>query len=817
MKNLLILAFTILALPLMAQEVMNWKAHVKLADELYAKSLYADAAEHYEAAWRQKPKKDDLIHKAAECYYIIKDYKKAISAYQNIKDDHKNFPLAGLRYARCLKQDGNYDEASREFVYYLNNYNEGDKAIITEVVQNEIRGCELGIKLYSEDAPENVKVLHPGNEINSPETEFAPIPFNDDVLYFSSTVSNKARIYFTMRDKSGNWKKAGPPKNFPELPDKHYGNGTLTPDGKRFYFTICESEENWGGLTTRCEINVIKKIGDTWTTPQRLRDYINLAGSTTTHPYVIHRDGKEILYFSSNREGSIGGMDLWYVERDVNSEDIDFTFPINLGPQINTLGDEITPFFDESENDLYFASNGHTSIGGMDIFKSKAKRTDWGIPENIGLPFNSMADDFYFVKMPSGNGGYVVSNRVFGMEKITTTHEDIFEFRYEETPAVVANKPAVKKPEEKPEPPVTEAPKINKSSTVPPEVKEDVADNTKKETEKITTPAPPKEINLKLTGGVYDKNSDELVKGVKVSLYEITENGKKRLLTNQDFSAGRYEFALLPNRSFVVEAEKVGYLSGSFQFTTTDDGDVVEDLFMEKLMKPEDIADVDVPVTEEEYNDLEEEEVDEPQVQQKQENDIADATKEAQRAAMGEKENRDMKINTSPKNDVNQNTTPPVEEEEYVMEEEEEENENANYTDNNKVINITSDRAKEKELDAPNFDNYEDSWYIARGQSSADRVEFRTNSPRHQGVYYKIQILAIDEFDKSSSRYDWVRRQGRIDVEFILNKRLNRVLLSEYFSFDEAKEMLRKVQGQGFNRAFIVKYENGERYGMIYR
>ncbi|MEZ4982294.1 MAG: hypothetical protein R2769_12045 [Saprospiraceae bacterium] len=92
---------------------------------------------------------------------------------------------------------------------------------------------------------------------------------------------------------------------------------------------------------------------------------------------------------------------------------------------------------------------------------------------------------FYFVKMPSGNGGYVVSNRVFGMEKITTTHEDIFEFRYEETPAVVANKPAVKKPEEKPEPPVTEAPKINKSSTVPPEVKEDVADNTKRKQKRL--------------------------------------------------------------------------------------------------------------------------------------------------------------------------------------------------------------------------------------------------------------------------------------------------------------------------------------------
>jgi hypothetical protein len=484
MKNLLILAFAILTLPLMAQDGMNWKAHLKLADELYAKSLYADAAEHYEAAWRQKPKKNELIHKAAECYYIIKDYKKAIAAYQNIKDDHKNFPLAGLRYARCLKQDGNYDEASREFIDYLNKYEEGDKAIITEIVQNEIRGCELGLELYGQEMPTNVEIIHPGDAINSPETEFAPIPFNDDVLYYSSTVSSKAQIYFTMRNKAGKWKQAGPPKNFPDLPGQHYGNGTLTPDGKRFYFTICESEENWGGLTTRCEINVIKKIGDTWTTPQRLRDYINLAGSTTTHPYVIHREGKEILYFSSNREGSIGGMDLWLVERDINSDDIDFTFPVNLGPQINTLGDEITPFFDESENVMYFSSNGHVSVGGMDIFKVVAKRNDWGTPENIGLPFNSMADDFYFVKMPSGNGGYIVSNRVFGMEKITTTHEDIFEFRYEETPAVVNNKPQAEKSEEKP-------------SASP---KEEVADNTT-QPEKTTPPAP-KTVNLKLMGGV---------------------------------------------------------------------------------------------------------------------------------------------------------------------------------------------------------------------------------------------------------------------------------------------------------------------------
>lgn len=774
MKNLLILALAVIAFPLMAQDGMNWKAHLKLADELYSKSLYADAAEHYEAAWRQKPKKDELIHKAAECYYIIKDYKKAIAAYKNIKDNNKDFPLAGLRYARCLKQDGNYDEASREFIDYLNKYEEGDKAIITEIVQNEIRGCELGLKFYGEEMPDNVKIIHPGDAINSPETEFAPIPFNDDVLYFSSTVSSKAQIYFTMRNKAGEWKQAGPPKNFPELPGQHYGNGTLTPDGKRFYFTICESEENWGGLTTRCEINVIKKIGDTWTTPQRLRDYINLAGSTTTHPYVIHREGKEILYFSSNREGSIGGMDLWSVERDINSNDIDFTFPVNLGPQINTLGDEITPFFDETENVMYFSSNGHVSVGGMDIFKVVAKRNDWGTPENIGLPFNSMADDFYFTKMPSGNGGYIVSNRVFGMEKITTTHEDIFEYRYEETPAVVKNKPT---------------PEVDKKPETTP---------------KDTRPTAPQTVNLKLMGGVYDKNSDELVKSVKVSLYEVLDNGNKRLLTNQAFDSGRYEFALLPNRTFVVEAEKDGYTNGTFRFSTNDESDVVEDLFLQKAAKQEDIVEAGTNIEKKEST-----------LPAKKEPSIADATKDAQRAAI-DKEKRDVKINTSPKNDDVTDTTEPTGNQEAPKEEKNEPARDS-YSDNDKVIAVPSRRSKEKDLTAPNFEDYEDDFYIARGQSRADRVEFRTNSPRHKGTYYKIQIQAIDNFNRASGKYDWVRKKGRIDTEYILNKGLTRVLIAEFFSFSEAKILLREIQRQGFERAFIVKYQNGERYGMIYR
>src|SRR5690606_23435864 len=145
------------------------------------------------------------------------------------------------------------------FVYFLNNYNAADKPVLSEIVQNEIRGCELGIKLSAEPAENKVQLMHLNNNVNSPETEFAPIPFTDDVLYYSSTMSNKARICFTMREKGGDWKKSAQPKNFPDIPNEHFCNGTLTPDNKRFYFTICQSQESWGGLTTRCEINVIKK------------------------------------------------------------------------------------------------------------------------------------------------------------------------------------------------------------------------------------------------------------------------------------------------------------------------------------------------------------------------------------------------------------------------------------------------------------------------------------------------------------------------------------------------------------------------------
>ena len=240
-------------------------------------------------------------------------------------------------------------------------------------------------------------------------------------------MGGRAQIYRSQKVR-GEWSKATTPASFPAIDDDHFCNGTLTPDSKRFYFTICKSIESWGGLTTRCELYVTRRIGSGWSAPERLKDYVNVENATTTHPYVVYNGDTEILYFASNRQGGFGGMDIWYMTRDINSNDIDFTFPVNAGPTVNTQQDEITPYYDLDDATLYFASNGLITMGGYDIFKASGSRSQWQEAENIGLPFNSSADDFFFILTPSRANGYLVSNRIFEPTKTTTTHEDIFAF-----------------------------------------------------------------------------------------------------------------------------------------------------------------------------------------------------------------------------------------------------------------------------------------------------------------------------------------------------------------------------------------------------
>lgn len=243
LKNPIFLSFalvTLLAFNVQAQDNLSWRKHVKLAESLYKKAEYADAGEHYRAAWKQKTKKKELAYKAGECFFIIRDYRNAADAWKNVKDDLATYPLIGLNYARCLKQNGEYEAASSELVNFLGRYNGTDKNTVSKIVQNELRGCELAAQMAVKGDDPNIQLEHMSNNINTPETEFAPFPFGDEALYFSSTMARRAEIYRSLKT-NGIWELATPIENFPVIEKDHFCNGSLAPDGSRFYFTICKS------------------------------------------------------------------------------------------------------------------------------------------------------------------------------------------------------------------------------------------------------------------------------------------------------------------------------------------------------------------------------------------------------------------------------------------------------------------------------------------------------------------------------------------------------------------------------------------------
>ncbi len=503
---LLLIALSFSLSSVQAQE-MSWRKHRKLALQLEKEGDYFAAAENFRMAWEKKQSKEDLIYKAAENYYRLNDYRNAAEAYQHVSANYNNDALITLKYARALKQDGQYDKARTVFQEVADSYTGPDRAILQDIVRVEIQGIDISRDI-SANLDRRLEILHPGISVNSDSDEFGPMPVAEDMIWLTSTTGDQARIYETQR-QGRNWTKAANPAGFPVVDGGQYANGSMSPDNQRFYFTICNNDGGWKGLNTRCEIYVTKRSANGWTSPERLPDYINVQGVNSTYPAVAHTNGQEYLYFASNREGGRGGLDLWYVTRDLGVDNMDYTFPVNLGPVVNSLGDEITPYYNGEEGVLYFASNGHPSIGGLDIFKAQGGEVSWSTQETLGMTITSAAHDYGYVRTAFGFGGFFASNRVFGGEKTNTRNDDIFEFS-----------------------------------------------------------AGGRQITLK--ANVYDQATGSLLDNISVSLYQIFDDGNENLLINKDFSTGSYLFELLPNRRFRVEIQRSGYEPAGYVFATDD-------------------------------------------------------------------------------------------------------------------------------------------------------------------------------------------------------------------------------------------------------
>jgi Tetratricopeptide repeat len=497
--------------PLVPVIPKNYKQLVRLGERMVNDGYFADAAAHFEAAYQLKPKKTELAYQAAILYLNSREYRKAVTLFRPIIGD-KQFPNIHLEYAQALQKAGDWDEAIPEFLIYLNSYTGKDREQVSERIEENIAGCSLGIRQSDSTKISNVVLEHLNENVNTQENDIAPVPFGEDVLYFTTRWNNAAKI--VRSQQVGNeWTRSEQLKSLPIASTAAIGNGTFSPDGTRFYCTICQ--EIGKKKQKNCGIYYLKRTKDGWTAPIRLSERINQTdteGGMTTQPFVMQKGNNELLFFASNRKGGRGGMDIWMSSRSRNDDNADFESPMNLGAIINTEGDEVTPFYDEEEQSLYFASDGRATMGGLDIFKSHGSGQRWTSPANMGVPFNSGADDWYFVKNKTQTGGFFASNRSFGMEKISSRDDDIFSFTVHD----------------------------------------------KRE--------------LLVSGRVFEKKTTSLLENVRLSLYEKRADGDSdlRLLSSIMCAEGSYQFAILPQKIYTLEVEKDGFRVATAVLSTKD-------------------------------------------------------------------------------------------------------------------------------------------------------------------------------------------------------------------------------------------------------
>lgn len=401
----------------------------ELAVKFHQAGDYGQAAGIWAKLYNEKGK-GDYAFQAAENFYQQRDYRNAASFYLKIKNDFNKFDNLIYKYAKCLKQDGQYDAAVKAFQLFLKLYEGKEKPLWEEMVANELEGCSLALKL-AESASDEINLDRP-KELNTEKDEFAVSQLDENFLFYASTANGKSTILASSKQDK-NWKKGIIPSSFPLIPNGQISTGSFNADGTRFYFTICSNDGLYNNRLTRCEIYRMKKIGNSWSQPVRLPDDINAKGYTATHPNVVTKNGREILYFASDRPGGRGGMDIWFVSRDASSEDASFLPSVNAGPTINTQDDELSPFYHSKNNTLYFSSNGFPSLGGLDIFSSIGTMTHWGEVKNVGIPYNSPADDLHFCLTEDEKSGWLTSNRIYESEKLSTSHNDIFHFEIKPT------------------------------------------------------------------------------------------------------------------------------------------------------------------------------------------------------------------------------------------------------------------------------------------------------------------------------------------------------------------------------------------------
>ena len=386
-------------------------SYMKKGDKYYALGEYYDAATQYKKAYSATSAKDrddrgKRALKMAECYRRLNYTQKAVAAYNNAIRYKQTDSLTFLYLGQQLMKTGNYKEAAKAFQRMLDSVPQCQQA------QIGLKSATSAPKWKEQGSQYTVKKE---NFFNSRRADYSPMLAgdNNDQLFFTST-RNQAQgdelsgitgtkngdIFVSVKDEKGKWTK---PEAVQGELNTEYDEGAcaFTPDSKTMYLTQCLADPSYPRFATICKSNRADASWSKGTTETLTKDTL----SSYAHP-AVSPDG-EWLYFTSDMPGGMGGYDIWRVRIGGKS----MGGVENVGTPINSEGDEMFPTF-RPNGDLYFSSDGHPGMGGLDIFIAKPDSlgNGWTL-EHPGYPLNSQGDDFGMTFEGLHNRGFFSSNR----------------------------------------------------------------------------------------------------------------------------------------------------------------------------------------------------------------------------------------------------------------------------------------------------------------------------------------------------------------------------------------------------------------------
>lgn len=427
--------YTSIFLLLLVANVFGQNTKTKKADTYFNDLSYIKAADAYENLL-EKDSTSYVLQRLGDCYYLNSNMEKASKWFEILFNRNDKETIESeyfFKYAQALRGIGNYKESDQWMKQFHQKQKEDRRGVSFSEKENELPDLTPVNPSFT---IKNVEALNTAN------SEYGIAYFDGKIIYAATreqgnfvkrkhTWNNKGFLdLFSAKEEDGAISEKQPIKELNTI--YHESSVAFSPDKKTIYFTRNNYNSKKLGKDksgfTNLKIYSAQLIDGKWKNIQELP--FNRDDYSVGHP-AVSSDGKK-LFFVSDMSGSFGQTDIFYVEI---KGDNSFGPIQTLGIHVNTEGKEMFPYV--IDNKLYFSSDGHFGLGGLDVFVTEEKDGDFLPPRNLKAPINSKSDDFAFVLNSTNNSGYFSSNREGGIGS-----DDIYSFTY--------SKPIVKKVEEKP-------------------------------------------------------------------------------------------------------------------------------------------------------------------------------------------------------------------------------------------------------------------------------------------------------------------------------------------------------------------------------